>query len=103
MSERGAKQERKRARDGRRPDSRIRLLLGKRRLWVGAGTLALASVVAVGIVVSRGTGPVEPIVERSGPTVSLSGTDPITGRRVSLDDYSGTPVVITVWGLLSLE
>lgn len=98
MSERRAKQERKRARNGRRPDSRIRLLLGKRRLWVGAGTLALASVVAVGIVVSRGTGPVEPIVERSGPTVSLSGTDPITGRRVSLDDYSGKPVVINVWG-----
>jgi peroxiredoxin len=30
--------------------------------------------------------------------VSFSGTDPITGDTVSLADYSGTPVVLNVWG-----
>ena len=30
--------------------------------------------------------------------MSFSGSDPITGERVSLDRYAGTPVVINVWG-----
>lgn len=60
--------------------------------------LALVAVLGVGIVVARGTGAAEPIVAGGGETVSFSGSDPITGKRVSLDDYSGSPVVINVWG-----
>ncbi|MBA2293513.1 MAG: TlpA family protein disulfide reductase [Actinobacteria bacterium] len=56
------------------------------------------AVLAIGIVVARGTGAAEPIAAQSGDTVSLSGSDPITGKRVSLEDYSGKPVVINVWG-----
>jgi thiol-disulfide isomerase/thioredoxin len=29
---------------------------------------------------------------------SLSGTDPVTGKRVSLKRWSGKPVVVNVWG-----
>lgn len=60
--------------------------------------LALVAVLGVGIVVARGTGAAGPIVEQSGGAVSFSGSDPITGKRVSLDDYAGKPVVINVWG-----
>jgi thiol-disulfide isomerase/thioredoxin len=60
--------------------------------------LALAAVLGVGIVAARGTGAAEPIAERSGATVSFAGSDPVTGKRVSLDDYAGKPVVINVWG-----
>jgi thiol-disulfide isomerase/thioredoxin len=63
-----------------------------------AGALALAAVLAIGIAVARGTGAAEPIAQANGDTVSFSGTDPITGKRVSLADYRGTPVVINVWG-----
>jgi len=55
-------------------------------------------VVAAGIVAARGTGVAEPIVQRGGQTVSFSGTDPVTGRKVSLADFAGKPVVINVWG-----
>lgn len=73
-------------------------MLGDRRFWMGAGAVALVAVLGVGIVVARGTGAAEPIVERGGDTVSFAGSDPITGKRVSLEDYSGKPVVINVWG-----
>jgi thiol-disulfide isomerase/thioredoxin len=60
--------------------------------------LALGTVLGVGIVAARWTGAAEPIAEHSGTTVSFAGSDPITGKRVSLDDYAGKPVVINVWG-----
>jgi thiol-disulfide isomerase/thioredoxin len=31
------------------------------------------------------------------PVLELSGTDPFTGRQVSLDDYEGKPVVFNFW------
>ncbi|MDQ3381360.1 MAG: TlpA family protein disulfide reductase [Actinomycetota bacterium] len=72
--------------------------MGERRLWVGSGVLVLVAVLGIGIIVARGTGAAEPISEQGGESVSFSGADPITGRRVSLDDYAGKPVVINVWG-----
>jgi thiol-disulfide isomerase/thioredoxin len=65
---------------------------------VVAGALGLVAVLAAGLAVARSTGAAEPIAQRSGDTVSFSGTDPITGRPVSLADYRGKPVVINVWG-----
>jgi thiol-disulfide isomerase/thioredoxin len=35
--------------------------------------------------------------EPARPVVELSGTDPFTGRQVSLDDYAGKPVVLNFW------
>jgi thiol-disulfide isomerase/thioredoxin len=63
-----------------------------------ATALALVTVLATGIVVARGTGAAEPIAAGGGDAVSFSGSDPITGERVSLERYAGKPVVINVWG-----
>ena len=32
------------------------------------------------------------------PPANIHGVDPVTGKRVSLADYKGRPVVINVWG-----
>jgi thiol-disulfide isomerase/thioredoxin len=84
--------------DPQRREARPRRFLRDRRAWLGLGAAALIAVLAVGIVVARGTGLAEPIAGGDGETVSFSGTDPITGDQVSLDDYAGKPVVLNVWG-----
>ncbi len=98
MSQRKTRQTRQaaRAEGGTQPPAR-RLLTGG-RLWAVAGVVALVSVLVVGIVAAKSSGPAEPIVASGGSTVSFSGTDPITGETVSLADYLGQPVVINVWG-----
>lgn len=58
----------------------------------------LAAVVFVGVLAARDTGLAGPIVQPDGDAVSFSGTDPVTGKEVSLSDYTGTPLVINVWG-----
>lgn len=97
MSQRKSRLERQAARGAQPSQRRARGLLEDRRVWIAA-VVALVALVGAGIVAARGTGPAEPIVNRSGGTVSFSGVDPITGRQVSLDDYAGRPVVINVWG-----
>lgn len=69
------------------------------RTWIIAGSTAavVAGVVVAGVLVARGTGPAQAVDASSGETVAFSGTDPITGRRVSAADYAGKPVVINVW------
>ncbi len=98
MSQRRARRARQTATEGGASESRLRRLLEDRRTWLVVGAAAVVAVLAIGIVVARGTGAAEPIAAQSGDTVSLSGSDPITGKRVSLEDYSGKPVVINVWG-----
>ena len=98
MSQRRARRARQTATEGGASESRLRRLLEDRRTWLVVGAAAVVAVLAIGIVVARGTGAAEPIAAQSGDTVSLSGSDPITGKRVSLDDYDGKPVVINVWG-----
>lgn len=98
MSRRAGREARRSARDGRPWESRLRGLFDSRRLWAGVGVVVLVAVLAVGIAVARGTGAAEPVSARGEEIVSFSGSDPITGKRVSLDDYLGMPVVINVWG-----
>ncbi len=98
VTERRARDARRGTRHRRLRVARLRGLIGERRLWVAAGVLALVVVLGIGIVVARGTGAAEPISERGGESVSFSGADPITGKRVALDDYAGRPMVINVWG-----
>ncbi len=98
MSQRKARQGRQAARAEQPVRPQHWRLLTSRRISAAAGVLALVVAVGVGIVLARGTGAAEPIVQRSGQTVSFSGTDPVTGRPVSLDEYAGKPVVINVWG-----
>jgi thiol-disulfide isomerase/thioredoxin len=98
VSQRRARRAGQNVRGGRPRESRLGRLLRDRRAWAVAVALPLVAVLATGIVVARGTGAAEPIAARTGDAVSFSGSDPITGERVSLDGYAGKPVVINVWG-----
>jgi thiol-disulfide isomerase/thioredoxin len=98
VSKRRARRDRQDARAGRAPKSRLGSLLGDRRALAAAISVALVAVLAAGVVIARGTGAAEPIAASSGDAVSFSGSDPITGKRVSLEQYAGKPVVINVWG-----
>jgi thiol-disulfide isomerase/thioredoxin len=72
-----------------------------RRAVAAAVTLALVGVLAAGITVARDQGPatVTPVVAPSEPQrgTQLAGTDPVTGKAVSLADYAGKPVVVNIW------
>lgn len=68
------------------------------RLYWGAAAVAAVALIGVGLLAARGTGPAAAVSISSDEVISFSGTDPITGKTVSLDDYAGKPVVINVWG-----
>jgi thiol-disulfide isomerase/thioredoxin len=66
-----------------------------------AAGAVVATVVVAGVLVARDTGPATatPSLRSAGDDrVTLSGSDPITGKRVSLAQFRGKPVVINVWG-----
>ena len=75
---------------------------GRRQaLAIGAAAVAVAAVLVVGTVVAtRNSGPA-PVAslggEGGGRAVSLAGPDPVTGKRVELEQYLGRPVVINIW------
>jgi thiol-disulfide isomerase/thioredoxin len=58
----------------------------------------VVALLGVGTLAARGTGPAQPVAAAAGSGLTLAGRDPITGARVDLADYAGTPVVINVWG-----
>jgi thiol-disulfide isomerase/thioredoxin len=59
---------------------------------------AVIALVVAGVVVTRdGDEPAVVESEQFAKAPELSGVDPITGKRVSLSDYEGRPVVINVW------
>src|SRR5919204_6341528 len=69
----------------------------RQAIWVVGGA-ALAGSLVAGVLVARGTGSASPTqVAGSGGPVSLAGTDPITGKRVSLGDFQGRPIVLNIW------
>jgi thiol-disulfide isomerase/thioredoxin len=78
------------------------------RMTALAAAAAGVAAVAIAAVVLAGNGgdstpgrrslPPPPVPEVAGPKLpALSGSDPITGRRVSLEDYAGRPIVLNVW------
>jgi thiol-disulfide isomerase/thioredoxin len=72
-----------------------------RRAVAAAVTLAVVGILAAGIAVARDQGPatVTPIEAPAGAqhAAQLAGTDPVTGKAVSLADYAGKPVVVNIW------
>jgi thiol-disulfide isomerase/thioredoxin len=96
--------------DGSSPRSR------KRVLAIGAGVVVLAGVLTAGVIAAGGNGPAQaniPSATATAPTgtsvaaaaaptgtgtpVAISGTDPVTGRAVSLATFTGKPVVLQIW------
>jgi thiol-disulfide isomerase/thioredoxin len=75
-------------------------LRGRGRLVAAAAVALVATAVAVGAVLARGNGATvasAPVGSRGAAAPPLSGTNPIDGKRVSLDDFAGKPVVINIW------
>jgi thiol-disulfide isomerase/thioredoxin len=92
MSQRKAKHARRASRDARPPLRRAR----RRWLWAAVAVLAAGAVVG-GVFAARGNGPASAVRVSSGG-LQLAGTDPITGRHVSLASYAGKAIVLNVWG-----
>lgn len=102
MSGRKAKQARK-ARAGVPPPRRI---VTERRLAYGAAAVAIAVAVVGGFAIAhkRSAGsadalsaPLGAAGHASGGVPEVHGRDPITGRRVSVAQFAGKPVVLNVW------
>jgi thiol-disulfide isomerase/thioredoxin len=53
----------------------------------GGGASASAPVAAVG----------SPVSESRGSSLALRGTDPVTGKQVSLAAFAGKPIVLNIW------
>ena len=94
MSQKKARAARQNSATGK-PAARVR---NRSRLYWGAGAVAAVALIGVGLLAARGTGPATAVNVSSGKEVSFSGTDPVTGKQVSLVDYAGKPVVLNVWG-----
>jgi thiol-disulfide isomerase/thioredoxin len=92
----------KRAREARRQAGAAKTQPTGRspRAWIliAAAGAAVVAVLVAGVLVARGTGPAQAVSASSSSAVSISGTDPVTGKNVSLADYAGKPVVLNVWG-----
>jgi thiol-disulfide isomerase/thioredoxin len=92
---RRARQERRAVEQKRKPRGDWKLIGGI------AGGIALVAAVAIGLLLARGNGPASPTPASSASdrpaAPDLRGTDPITGREVSLASFRGKPVVLNVW------
>lgn len=64
---------------------------------IAAAVVIIGAVIAVGLVAGRGQDPVEVSIAQGPPVPALSGTDPVSGAPVSLDDFRGRPLVINLW------
>jgi thiol-disulfide isomerase/thioredoxin len=97
MSGRRVKRERA-ARTERSRQSRRRTL----PLAIGLAVLLAAAAAAATLALTRGNSPTGSSgpAARGGSTsapLELSGTNPITGRPVSLASYAGKPIVLNMW------
>ena len=94
--------------------------MSRRRLAALAAAGAVAAIVAAGILLAGGGEGARPVALNDGaasteapsttgaeeaaaqaepgpPPLELEGSDPLTGKRVSLADFAGKPVVLNFW------
>ena len=99
----------------------------KRLLVIAAGSVVFAGVIIAGVFAAGDTGPARanlpaaettaqapegtrsqaraaeappasgPKLKGTGNPIRISGTDPITGKRVTLEQFTGKPVVLAIW------
>ena len=66
-----------------------------------AGVAAIAAILVVGLVAARDKSKLPALqlaVSDPGPPLPpIHGTDPVTGRQVSLADYRGRPLFVNLW------
>ncbi len=96
MSQRKARMERK-ALQADKPAAHVRGRLIGLAIVVALAITALIG----GVVIAHGRkAPAQatPALQRGPDGLSITGSDPVTGRRVSLASYAGKPIVLNVWG-----
>jgi thiol-disulfide isomerase/thioredoxin len=70
----------------------------RRRVIIAALAAAVLAVVIVGALLGRDTGPAAPVASPEGADrVSFRGTNVLTGEELSLAQFDGKPVVVTIW------
>lgn len=91
-----------------------------RMLVITAGSLAVAGLIVAGVFAAGDTAPARAnlatpgapataqtpaqdagaparLLKGTGDPIRISGTDPITGKRVNLERFTGKPVVLAIW------
>jgi thiol-disulfide isomerase/thioredoxin len=72
--------------------------VNRRRLTAAAIVAGVAAVVIVGAILARDTGPAPPVpLQEGSERLTVRGTDVISGKDVSLAQFEGKPVVLTIW------
>jgi thiol-disulfide isomerase/thioredoxin len=72
--------------------------VNRRRLTIAAIATVVAAVVIVGAILARDTGPAAPVAsESTAGRLTVSGSDVVTDKDVSLAEFAGKPVVLTIW------
>lgn len=71
--------------------------LPRRRLLAAAAALAVGAVIAVGLIAGSSQDAPDVAIAEGPPVPSLSGTDPVTGAAVAVEDFRGGPLVINMW------
>lgn len=99
----------------------------RRLLVIAAGSVVFAGVIIAGVFAAGDTGPARanlpatgttaeapdttrsqaraaeaptasgPRLKGTGDPIRISGTDPVTGKRVALEQFRGKPVVLAIW------
>jgi thiol-disulfide isomerase/thioredoxin len=68
------------------------------RVTIAALVAAVAAVVIAGALLGRDTGPAAPVASpESADRVAFQGTNVFTGDELSLAQFEGKPVVVTIW------
>ncbi len=95
MSQRRAKRSR---RDARLQAPAAPTRRDLKRPAIAVAVVAVLVVAVIGGLVARGhSSPAAPVAVSSGAAPQLTGTDPVTGRHVSLTSFAGKPVVLNIW------
>ena len=74
----------------------------RRATLIGIIAAGVAAIGATGAILAGGE-EAQPVsdanaaVMKTEPAPALSGTDPITGKALTLDDFKGKPVVVNIW------
>ena len=104
MSQRRAKRERQAHEAARKSQPPTRAWM---KVAFAAAVLIIAGAIAAAVALSRGGSrsnaatPVafagSPVSESGGERLALSGTDPVTGKQVSLASFAGKPILLNIW------
>jgi thiol-disulfide isomerase/thioredoxin len=69
----------------------------RRRGGIIAFVVILVGVLAAGLIGATRQEAVPVRIDEGPPVPDLSGTDPVSGERVRVSDFSGRPLVINMW------